>query len=413
MKIDSIDSILRRSALASAVAAVVTLSACGDSGSGSVSSGDSTMRGSITGFGSVFINGVEFETDGVSLVFDGRVVAETDLGVGDVCTIQGSINPDATSGTAHSVSCRDELEGYVLDVSALSSGRINVMGQTVLITSETVFESDRLTDLSGLSVNDIVEVSGFSDGLGLISATRIETKDMGAEIEVKGLVSSLNPATQSFRLGELTVNYSQASEVPANLVNGLYVEAKTNQVLSGDLATGFVMIASKIEVEDDGDIEIEGESGEDIKVQGMVSDITNTSFRFNGMLVEFASLEIDDDFDIKAMTEGMLITVEGYFNASGQFVVKEIEDEHESEFEVSGTVVSTTDTTISIVVGNQVMTFEVNNSTRMLDEQDSTQLHYFGLTNVSSGEYVEIKYYIDANTGAVVATELERDDSPY
>ena len=401
--------VFKLSALAGAIAMVT---ACGGGDSGSAGAGDTSV-GVITGFGSIYVNGVKFDTSKVSHKIDGKDALETELSVGDVVTITGTINADGVTGTATAVSSDDELEGYVLDVSGLGidgTGEMNVMGQRVIITADTRFEGNETTILAitDLAANDIVEVHGFSDGAGLVTATRIETKDSDEDVEVKGLVNSLNTVAMTFKLGELTVDYSTAGEIPENLADDLYVEAKTTQPLSGT-----TMIASKVEIEDDGDKGIDGDEGEEIEVQGMVSDITETSFRFNGTLVEFASLEIDDDFNLATLTEGMMITVEGYIDANGNFVVEEIEDEHESEDEVQGYVTFKTETSVTINDGVEDMTFIITNETRMIDEQDSTKLHYFSLADLNTGEYAEIEYYIDeANGNAKVATELEREDAP-
>lgn len=406
--------IFKRSVLASSLA---LLTACGGGGGGGAASNGTTV-GVVTGFGSVYINGVEYETDSASIHMDDRSVAETSLGVGDVCTLRGSVNADGVTGTASSVSCRDELEGYVLDLSSLAAdgtGQINVMGQTVTVTADSVFDSDTLAAITDLAVNDIVEVSGFSDGAGNILATRIETKNAAEDVEIKGLVSGLDSTAMTFNIGGLVIDYSSASEVTSSLADGLYVEVKTTQALSGSLATGFTLTASKVEMEDDGDMDIDGEIGEDYKVQGMVSDVTATSFRFNGILVEFAALESDDDFNLGSLVDGMMITVEGYIDPNGQFVVTEIEDHPGTELEAEGTVTSKTDTSVTLLLANSdSITVVVNNSTRMIDEQDEyvQPLHYFSLSDVAIGDFLEVEYYQDEASGDNIATELERDDPP-
>jgi len=399
--------------LSAVAVAVALVSACGGGGSSSSKSADTSV-GVITGFGSIYVNGVEYETSKITPVVDGVPRAETTLGVGDVVTITGTVNADGVTGTATSVRCDDELEGYVLAINlqADGTGTLNVMGQTVTITLDTVFEGDTLAAITDLSVNDIVEVSGFSSGTGLVTATRIETKSAADDVEVKGLVSELDTGLQTFKLGALTVDYSAAGEVPQNLADGLYVEVKTDKALTGDVGSGFTLYASKVEIEDDGDMELEGDEGEEVKMQGIVSDITATSFRFNGALVEFSTLETDDEFDLSSLTEGQLITVEGYFNKDGQFVVTEIEDEHESEDEAEGTVTAVGDSTVTIVSGNNQLTFTVTTTTRMMDEQQSTNLHYFSLADVSVGDFVKIEFYVDDTSGDNIATELERDDLP-
>jgi len=409
---------LKKKLLAASIAASITmLSACGGSGSATDPAvGSSSTVGVITGFGSIYVNGVKYETDSASVDIDGKSSYETYLGIGDVVVLKGTVNADGITGTATSVSCSDELEGYVLDLSGLIDGvgSINVMGQNVTINLDTVFDSDSLAFISELSINDIVEVSGFADGNGNILATRLETKDADEDIELKGLVNNLDVTAMTFTIGDLTIDYSSAAEVPSNLDNSLYVEVKTETALSGNLTDGFVLSASKVEIEDDGDMDIDGDEGDEIEIQGLVSDVTATSFRFNGQLVEFSSLDIDDDFDLSSLVDGMTITVEGYIDANGDFVVEEIEEDHDSELEVEGTVTAKTETTVTVSENSVLTTFVINNDTRMIDEQDEgvTPLHYFSLTDVAIGDFVEVKYYVDQDNNDNVATELEREDAP-
>ncbi|RDH85719.1 MAG: hypothetical protein DIZ80_01980 [endosymbiont of Galathealinum brachiosum] len=408
-------SVFNKTVLAASIA---MLSACG--GSSSQTSGSGTTVGVVTGFGSVYVNGVEYETDSASIDIDGLESIETSLGIGDVVILKGSVNADGVTGNATSISCTDELEGYVLDLSGLVDGvgTINIMGQSVTINIDTVFDSDTLASISELSVDDIVEVSGFADGIGSILATRIETKndtDEDLDVELKGLISNLDTTALTFTIGDLTVDYSEALEVDAGLADGVLVEVKTQSAISGNITDGFLMSASKVEIEDDGDIDFDGDEGEDIEMQGMVSGITDTSFLFNGQLVEFDSLEIDDDFDMASLVDGMIITVEGHIAADGSFVVEEIEEDHDSDFEVEGFVTDKTDTTVTISQGDSTLTFTVNNDTRMIDEQDegsSTPLHFFSLADVAIDEFVEIKYYVDETSEENIATELEREDAP-
>lgn len=409
---------LNKTLLAASIAASITmLGACSSGDDSSLPAGSNSTVGVITGFGSIYVNGVKYETDKASVHIDGSQSIETSLGIGDVVVLQGTVNADGVTGTATAVSCSDELEGYVLDLSGLADGvgTINVMGQTVTINIDTVFDSDSLlASIGDLNVNDIVEVSGFADGRGNILATRIETKDAAEDIELKGLVSNLDTNVMTFTIGSLTIDYSAAAELPSNLDNNLYVEVKTETALSGNLNDGFVLSASKVEIEDDGDMDIDGDEGDELEVQGLVSDVTETSFRFNGQLVEFSSLDIDDDFNLDSLVDGMMITVEGYIDANGDFVVKEIEEDHDSELEVEGTVTAKSETSVTVSSNSVETTFVINNDTRMIDEQDEgvTPLHYFSLLDVAIGDFVEVKYYVDTNTNDNVATELEREDAP-
>jgi len=404
-------SVFRKTLLATSIA---LLTACGGSGGGTPAD-TSTTSGVITGFGSIYINGIEYETDTASIDIDGALLPETQLGVGDVCEIEGTVNADGTTGTAVSVKCADELEGYVLDLSGLEidgTGTINVMGQTVTVNLDTVFEGDdTVLTINDLSVNDIIEVSGFSDGKGTVLATRIETKDVSDDVEIKGIVINLNPADMTFMIGELTVDYSHAGEVPSELADGLFVEAKTEMLLDG-----LTMFASEVEIEEDGDKDIDGDEGEEIEVQGVVSEVNRdaepATFLFNGQLVVIDHL--DDDFDTSTLMDGMMLTVEGYIDASGDFVIEEIEEEQETEDEVEGTVSAVTATTVTVLDGEVETTYTVNNATRMIDEQLVAGVEpsqYFSLENVFVGDYVEVEFYVNEISGENIATELKRDDN--
>ena len=407
------NSIFKKSILA---ASIIAITACSGTSDETIGQANSKTVGVITGFGSIYVNGVKYETDSASVKIDGASSFETSLGVGDVITLEGIVNPDGTTGIATAVSCNDELEGYVLDVSGLlgdGTGNLNVMGQTVKITADTVFNSDTMASITELAAQDIVEVSGFPDGTGVILATRIETKNSAEDVEVKGVITALDTTALTFKIGGLSVSYSNASEVPSGLANGLFVEVKTNTALSGDLNTGFVLAAMKVELEDD-DSDFDGAEGDEIEMQGVVSEINETGFNFNGTRVEFSSLDLEDNFDVNSLVSGAMITVEGHIDANGNFIVEEIEEEHESEDEVKGTVTAVTASSVAIIIdGITEKTFSVNNDTRMIDEQDENvvPLHYFSLADVKIGEYLEVEYYTDGN-GNDIATEVEREDAP-
>ena len=408
-----IDNIFSKTVLA---ASILAITACSGSGSVSDTADSSSSVGVITGFGSIYVNGVKYETDGADIEIDGVSSIETSLGIGDVITLVGSINVDGVTGVATTVTSKDELEGYVLDTSSLLSdgtGSLNIMGQTVRVTLDTVFESHSLASINDLSVLDIVEVSGFPDGAGNILATRVETKNAPEDIEVKGVIKALNTVEETFYIGDLKVDYSAASERPANIADDLFVEVKTESALSGDLGSGFTLVATKVEIEDD-DSDFDGDEGDEIKMQGMVSGIDETGFNFNGTRVLFTSLDIDDDFDVASLVEGAMITVEGYIDSNGNFIVEEIEEGNESEDEFEGMVSAISGSGLTVRLDeNTSRTFIVNNETRMIDEQDENvePLHYFSLLNVSQGEYVEVEYYTDGN-GDLIATELKREDAP-
>src|SRR5258707_757124 len=60
--------------------------------------------GPITGFGSVFVNGVEYITSNAQILIDHQAGAEAQLHPGQIVTVKGNVNADGVTGTATEVS---------------------------------------------------------------------------------------------------------------------------------------------------------------------------------------------------------------------------------------------------------------------------------------------------------------------
>lgn len=392
-----------------ALLSALGISACGDSGS-SQSSNTKTTSGVITGFGSVFVNGVEYETAGASVEVDGTAGSENDLEIGMVVTVEGSDNGDGT-GTASAIRFADEVEGMVLANNITVDGTLDVMGQTVHVTTDTSFESYDAAHLApaDIPVNAKVEVSGYSDGSGVIYATRIEEKQhtAGDEIEVKGNITSLDTAASTFMIGSLTIDYSNATELPSPMANDLYVEVKSNSEPAGG-----VLAAAKVEIEDDGVKGEQGDEGEEIELEGVVTSVvSNTEITVNGQTVLLSTTtEFEDGATLAGLVAGAKIKVEGAFDANGVLVAEEIEMKQEGNIEMEGNLEAVDANAKTVTLFGA--TVQVTNTTMLYDDRDEgyTPVRYFSLTDLQAGDRIEVKAYRD-DTGALVATKLKRDDS--
>ena len=68
----------------------------------------------ITGFGSVFVNGVEFDTSGAGFdVDDNPAAMESDLGIGMVVAVTGTVNNDGITGSASLIEYDEAIEGPI------------------------------------------------------------------------------------------------------------------------------------------------------------------------------------------------------------------------------------------------------------------------------------------------------------
>jgi hypothetical protein len=106
----------------SGIALLLTaLAGCGGSGGSDApaspitpSATSQTTVGQITGFGSIYVNGIEFDTVGASYEVDDAVASDDDaLAVGMVVKVEGSVNADGRTGTALKVEYDDDVEGVI------------------------------------------------------------------------------------------------------------------------------------------------------------------------------------------------------------------------------------------------------------------------------------------------------------
>ena len=413
--------------LPAATAALVALSGCGGGGGdGSLAGIGGTGKiasGTITGFGSIFVNGVEYNLDSASIEVDDSSGAESDLRLGMVVTVTGTVS-DAT-GNASSVVYDNEVEGPVSGLAALPVGAttrsFTVLGTDVVVDATgTIFDNVTFDTLVN---NDVVEISGFFDALGVLQATYIEktgTLNPGTtEVELKGRVTGATGAGgtatfgESFTLNGITVNIGDVnstdlSDVPGGVVtDGMFVEAK------GLWVNANTVDASRIEEEDT----TLGDDGDDVSVEGLVSGFTGdlgSIFFVNGRPVdastanfEPASLELNLANDLKVEAEGTL-------NSNGILIAEKIESRG-GDVEVQAVVTSRTVTntalnegsvTLLLVNNNQQLNVRTNSRTQFEDKTDTVDP--MRLADIADGDYLEIRGFVD-DGGAVVASEVRRD----
>ena len=241
--------------------------------SGGIDGSGIISRGPISTFGSVFVNGTEFETEIAAIMINGDEigigddVARGNLDIGRVVTVEGKRYGDPNTAVADLVSFSNEVKGPVESVSVTGhlTQEIVVLGQKIIVNAATIFKN---TAFGTIGENDVVEVSGFFDDTGVIRATfigKIGEVIPGLEAEVKGYVVNLDPISMTFEINGLTVDYFSAdtSGLPGDLQDdGWFVEAEG---ILGD--SGNVMLASKIQLGD----ELDAVDIDEIEVTGFVT----------------------------------------------------------------------------------------------------------------------------------------------
>jgi Domain of unknown function (DUF5666) len=206
--------------------------------------GGTGIVGVITGFGSVFVNGLEVAyTPSTPLTVDG--VAETDAAprVGQVATIVAN---DDHGLHAVSIDLRHEVSGPVTSVST-DGGTFVVAGQRVAIDSGT-------DGLQTVHPGDWVAVSGLREPDGVIAASRIDQR-MPGTVLVRGTAMLVpggpipgGPGPGGWRIGDLSVQPPNGASVApgtdimvrGTMVNGGLSDTTVDpDILSSDPAAFF------------------------------------------------------------------------------------------------------------------------------------------------------------------------------
>jgi hypothetical protein len=395
---------LTKSTLSAAIA--LSIVACsGTDGGGIAGIGGSGFisSGSVTGFGSVFVNGVEFETSGTVFdIDDSGSGSQDDLAIGMVVTVNGTVNADGITGTATSISFDDQLQGPVSGLSGPDPDGENqtfiILGTTVRINAiNTVFDvSGNLPPATPFNFDLIangnnVEVSGFFNTSGELVATRVELKATSFSasnvVELKGAVSGFTDFSAPFTLAGLTgisINASTATidDLPNGLSNGVAVEVKGT---CSDISCS-TLSATRVE----------GQNGFDdadkISVEGLITDFVSSSdFKINGISVNASGAILSPNTLV--LRDGARVEVEGPIsNNVIQALTVELRG---GDAKVYATVSSVDPATGNFVVtaNAQTIAVTVTTATEMEDP-------------VTTGNFVRVRGF-ENDSGGVTATRVE------
>jgi hypothetical protein len=396
----------------------LSIVACCGSGSGLACIGGSGFisSGSISGFGSVFVNGVEFETNESTFDIEGVPGTQGDLAIGMIVRVSGTINDDGITGTATGISFDDELQGPVSNITSPNLNGItrsfSVFEINVIIDSgTTTFDlSDDLSTITAFSFSDIannnnVEISGFFDADGSLVATRVELKDRvfdtsNSVVEIKGTVSNFNAGTNTFNLGAFSINAASADidNLPNGLADGQFVEVKG----TFDLAT--TITASKVEGENNS-----FEDTDEFELEGLVTNfVNNSNFKIAGTSVDASNANFKPSTLKLTLQDGARVEAEGTI-VNGILIASEVElrgGDAKLKATVSNlSVVNNTFDVIPVDVGGQpAIKVTVTNTTKIEDGVNG--MKPFGLSNIAIDDYVEING-IENSNGGITATEVK------
>lgn len=419
---------------------MLSLAACGGGSSnsnsnngGPVAAGptDVTAVGSITGFGSVFVNGTKFEVAGNTVI---SIEGETDsmgddsrLRLGMKVRVSGVNNNGVR--TADRIEFDEDLKGPIESITPDGAdptiGTISVMSQVVTVDGSTVFDDDvgnndgiAGIDYRDLQVGMVVEVSGFPTDNGLL-ATRIDRQvdaagndpDVGDpavdddELELKGFVEAVANDLSSITVEGVVFLVSPNTTFEVGLVLsadlvGAFVEVEADIV-------GVDFVAVKVEREDD--FNDEDRDGE-FEIEGVLQSVDTVSSP-NTFTINSITVPITDASSLAPLV-GMRVEIKGSFDANGVLVLREAEQDIEDNVRTEDLVATVDPGTISFTTRLGLL-ISPTGSSRVEDSASDdngdhlTPAQFIG--RLQTGDRIESRGHEDT-AGAVVWARVERDE---
>ncbi|MBI5015679.1 MAG: hypothetical protein HZB55_09345 [Deltaproteobacteria bacterium] len=389
-----------------------TLVGCGGGGGGGTVtpvSRQAEKQGVVTAVrGSFAVSGTPIQTTPTTAVWvdGGSAAGMRALKPGMVVHVKGSVDNQGTM-TAAEISFVGDLEGAVEFID-LRGGTLTVLGQTVMLDDLTVFEDVTAADLT---VGNIVEVSGFRQADGTLLARFVEFEAAQFEalatrrIAIKGPIRDLDPMTKTFTIGGQTVDYNAATLAPGlTLANDLVVEVHGTR----PVAAGSVLVASRVEAEDE---TLVGHEGTDAELEGIITRFASaTNFDVNGQPVATMAQTQFRNGAASDLALDVCLDVAGALDAQGVLVADRICLRLARNVKIDADVAAVDPVvgTVQLLGSAPGITVTVNASTLLLDRKNG--LSPFTLDDLAVGDRVSVRASV--GSGVVTAAKLERRPVP-
>lgn len=313
-----------------AIGAAVLTAACGGGGGdaalGAVTATPQAQaattytQGVISGFGSIIVGGIHFD-DSLAAVSDddGNRRNRSELKLGMMVEVDAG-NVDRAAGSARAMQIRwgSEIVGPVGAIDTAAS-TVQVLGQTVLVTTSTIFDDSLAGGLTALDSGQVVEVHGILDPAnGRVVATRIESEDAAAAYKLRGAIANLDTVAKIFTINGELISYAGLPPglVPPSLANGQVV-----RVLLQTAQVGRAWVATSLR----GGLRLPELAHREAHVEGVITVFTSTaSFQINGLLVDASQANFPDG--TAGIGLGARVEVEGTVT-NGVLVASKVEIE--------------------------------------------------------------------------------------
>jgi len=380
------------------MAALALFSGCGGGVGEGGTGGGSYAQGPINGFGSVIVNDVRYDDSAAQVLdADGSSRSSADLRLGMTVEVDSSTVTQTISGpTASATRIRyaSELLGPLTAVDSANS-RFALLGQTVQVSSSTVFDERLSGGLAALAAGQLVEVyAAFDPASASYRATRVEPRSSATAYGLRGVVAQLDATAKTLRIGTASFAYAGASAVPSALADGAFVRLQLQPAAAGSGSWTVLSFGSGTNTLLD---------GRQARVKGLISAFTSTvDFSVNGQRIDGASASFPDG--TAGLLLGARVEVEG--SAQGgvlratQVTIESDVDEHTRGFDLRGTITVLDTALKTFVLRGMVVSYA---GTTVVFKNGTA-------ADLAPNRRVEVKAQLAAGGITLVATEVTFDN---
>jgi hypothetical protein len=380
-----------------ALAALFIAAGCGGVDSGGTGATSPVVSvGPISGFGSIIVNGVRFDETAATIKDDDDNTLTGDrLQLGVLSRVEGSAPVGATGNqraVAHSIRISSVLIGPVASIDA-SAGSLRVLGQTVIVTPATAFDSLLAGGLASVTIGSTVQVYGrYDPARSRYTATRIEASPNPVYYQLRGPIAAVDGTRLTLTIGGQTIDYSGVPPGDAaHAVAGNIVRAKLQTVQQSG-AWIAVALSSGVLPLPDSEAEIEGRisaftSSSQFSVDGTPVDASMASFPNGTTGVMLGARVSVQGVSAAGVVHATTVSVEGD------------ESQSNSNFELHGAIEA---------IDPVALTFTLRGLT--VDYSGSVRYEGGTASDLAVGRRVEVKGTLSGTGTGIIAKDIEFDN---
>ncbi|MBU4316675.1 MAG: hypothetical protein KKF30_05325 [Proteobacteria bacterium] len=346
--------------------------------------------GTVTEIGSVWVNGIEFDTREANIYANGTLKGRGDGAVassirpGQVVRVNGSLSGDG-SGHAEAVYYFSILSGPIREINQVGKYDfiLNILGQDVIANEETQLQG---ATLELLEPGNLMDISGFIDDQGNIQASFMEKKadapNPDDRLFISGVIGDLNENNKTFMINTFPVHYENTSlggPLQEGLENGMWIQG------SGQLESdGEAFLAETLNPLD----RLENDQGNQVAIEGVIrTDLLENRFFVEGYAIEVNSETLFENGEREEILAGSRIEAEGRFSG-GVLVAARIKFIFGFKFQAEIIEIDPVNQTLKLE-GLEEVSLEINSLTRFRGQAKSFEELGVGDQVMIRGRFVE------------------------